>query len=185
MTFLLRISKGYWSNYASEWLDSATELADAWNDFPAIEEVRASLGADVAREFIVYILDANTWIYFFKGLGNVSKNLLSKSPREIGIPSVVVFELEYGIAKSTSPNKRMQQLNKLCSLISMLPFSEIEAKAAAAIRVELERKGTPIGHYAVLIAGTAFHHNEVLVTNNTNEFKRIWKLMIGFEVPKT
>ena len=51
--------------------------------------------------------------------------------------------------------------------------SEIEAKAAAAIRVELERKGTPIGHYAVLIAGTAFHHNEVLVTNNTNEFKRI------------
>lgn len=82
----------------------------------------------------MYILDTNILVYFFKGLGNVSKNLLSKPLREIGIPSVVVYELEYGIAKSTSPNKRMQQLNELCSLISILPFSEAEAKAAATIK---------------------------------------------------
>jgi tRNA(fMet)-specific endonuclease VapC len=127
----------------------------------------------------VYILDTNTLIYFFKGIGNVSKNLLSKSPKEIAIPSLVIYELEYGIAKSISPSKRMKQLNQMCSLIEVLPFAEDEAKEAALIRVDLEKKGTPIGHYDILIAGTVLHYNGTLITNNTNEFKRIPKLKIA------
>ena len=127
----------------------------------------------------MYILDTNTLIYFFKGIGNVSKNLLAQSPKEIGIPSIVIYELEYGIAKSISPNKRMKQLNQMCSLIEVLPFLEDEAKAAAIIRADLEKKGTPIGHYDILIAGTALHYNGILITNNTNEFKRIPKLKIA------
>ena len=57
----------------------------------------------------MFLLDTNTLIYFFKGIGNVSKNLLSKSPKDIGIPSIVIFELEVGIAKSKSPRKRIQK----------------------------------------------------------------------------
>ena len=51
----------------------------------------------------MYVLDTNTLIYFFKGLGAVAKNLLAKTPKEIAIPSIVLFELEVGIAKSSSP----------------------------------------------------------------------------------
>jgi len=58
----------------------------------------------------MYLLDTNTLIYFFKGMGNVAQELLSKSPKEIGIPSIVLYELEVGIAKSKSPRKRLQQL---------------------------------------------------------------------------
>jgi hypothetical protein len=43
-------------------------------------------------------------------LGAVAKNLLAKTPQEIAIPSIVLFEVEVGIAKSTSPQKRKQQL---------------------------------------------------------------------------
>jgi tRNA(fMet)-specific endonuclease VapC len=53
----------------------------------------------------VYILDTNTLIYFFKGIGRVADNLLAVSPKDIGIPAVVLYELEYGIARSTSPKK--------------------------------------------------------------------------------
>lgn len=49
---------------------------------------------------MTFSLDTNTLIYFFKGMGNVADNLLSKSPSEIAIPSIVLFELEFGIAKS-------------------------------------------------------------------------------------
>ena len=126
----------------------------------------------------MYVLDTNTLIYFFKGIGNVAENLLSVSPREIGIPSIVLFELEYGIAKSTSPRKRIKQLEELSSLINVLPFSDKEAKSSAIIRSQLERKGTPIGPYDVLIAGTALSNQAVLVTNNTKEFKRVPKLKI-------
>ena len=126
----------------------------------------------------MYILDTNTLIYFFKGRGGVPERLLAVSPKEIGIPTVVLYELEYGIAKSKSPKKRQQQLQELCSLVNLFPFGHSEAKLTANLRASLEKKGTPIGPYDLLIAGTALSHNGVLITNNTKEFSRIPKLQL-------
>jgi len=126
----------------------------------------------------VYILDTNTLIYFFKGLGSVADNLLAVSPKDIGIPAVVLYELEYGIAKSSSPKKRTKQLEELCALVEVLTFGNKEAKTSATIRAVLEKKGMPIGPYDVMIAGTALSRQGVLVTNNTKEFRRVPKLQI-------
>ncbi|WP_250658086.1 type II toxin-antitoxin system tRNA(fMet)-specific endonuclease VapC [Alkalimarinus coralli] len=126
----------------------------------------------------MYVLDTNTLIYFFKGMGNVNQRLLSVLPKDIGIPSVVVYELEYGIAKSTSPNKRQKQLEELISLVNVLPFNEQEAKNSANIRAKLEKQGAPIGPYDTLIAGTALSVNGILVTNNTKEFERVKHLKL-------
>jgi len=57
-----------------------------------------------------YVLDTNTLIYFFKGLGNVSDRLLSIPPAEIGLPAIVLYELEVGIGKSGTSKKRKTQL---------------------------------------------------------------------------
>ena len=50
---------------------------------------------------MVWVLDTNTLIYFFRGEGNVAKEMLARSPSAIGIPSIVLYELEVGIAKSS------------------------------------------------------------------------------------
>jgi len=121
----------------------------------------------------MYILDTNTLIYFFKGMGNVPRKLLATSPKEIAIPSIVLYELEYGIAKSNSPRKRKAQLNEICSVVEVLPFNNQEARCSALIRANLEKKGTPIGPYDLLIAGTAVAYQGILVTNNTKEFNRV------------
>lgn len=126
----------------------------------------------------MYVLDINTLICFFKGKGRVAENLLSRSPKEIAVPSIVLFELEVGIAKSDSPAKRQQQLNALTSIINTIPFTYKEAKNAALIRAELEKVGTPIGPYDTLIAGTALSADCVLVTNNTKEFSRVENLQL-------
>lgn len=126
----------------------------------------------------MYLLDTNTLIYFFKDMGNVARTLLSQSPRDIAIPSIALYELEVGIAKSTNPQKRIQQLESLVSRITVLPFAAKEAAVAAEIRAELERLGTPIGPYDTLIAGTALSSNAVLVTRNTKEFSRVKELRI-------
>lgn len=34
----------------TEWPESVVTLAGAWQDFPEVEEIRAGLGEDVARE---------------------------------------------------------------------------------------------------------------------------------------
>ncbi len=126
----------------------------------------------------MYVLDTNILIYFFKGLGNVPQRLLSVSPKDIAVPAVVIYELEYGITKSSAPKKRQQQLEELCSLVTVLPFGRAEAKVTADIRAKLEKKGTPIGPHDLLIAGTTLANSAVLVTNNIKEFSRVPKLQI-------
>lgn len=126
----------------------------------------------------MYLLDTNTLIYFFKGIGDVANILLSKAPQDILIPSIVLYELEVGIAKSTKPKKRTIQLEALISRVNISSFGAQEAKVAATIRANLESKGTPIGPYDILIAGTALSNNATLVTHNTKEFKRIKSLKI-------
>lgn len=126
----------------------------------------------------MYIIDTNTLIYLFKGMGSVPDKFFKIPPKEIAIPSVVLYELEYGIAKSTSPRKRQAQLKELCSLVEILPFDEEAARFAASIRANLEKKGTPIGACDVLIAGIALSNQGTLVTNNMKEFSRVSKLKL-------
>jgi tRNA(fMet)-specific endonuclease VapC len=125
-----------------------------------------------------YCLDTNTLIYFFKGLGEVSNRLLTTPPGEIAIPTIVIFELEVGIGKSTSPRKRIAQLHQITSLVNIVSFGQSEAKCAAGIRIKLEKQGIPIGPYDILIAASALASNSTLVTHNTKEFERVAGLKI-------
>ena len=126
----------------------------------------------------MYALDTNTVIYFFKNVGHVAEHLFSLPPHEIALPSVVLYELEVGIAKSTAPEKRRAQLNELLTVVRVLPFTENEAVISAKVRASLEQAGTPIGPLDMMIAGTALANNATLVTHNTKEFSRIDSLRL-------
>ena len=127
----------------------------------------------------MYVLDTNTLIYYFKGQGQVAQNLANVSPLEIVVSTIVLFELQVGIAKSNSPAKRTQQLQKFLSRVNVIPFDRDAALAAATIRAQLEQQGTPIGPIDVLIAGTAVALQATLVTHNVNEFSRVSELAIA------
>lgn len=127
----------------------------------------------------MYILDTNTLIYYFKGQGKVAQNLANVPPQEIGISTIVLFELQVGIAKSTSPAKRTQQLQQLLSRVNLVPFDSDSAVAAATIRAQLEQQGTPIGPIDVSIAGTATSLQATLITHNVKEFSRVSGLAIA------
>ena len=121
----------------------------------------------------MFVLDTNTLIYFFKGWGKVTERILATPPRQGKIPSIVLYELETGIAKSSSPAKRRHQLDTFMAEVDLLPFAASEARLAAQIRARLEARGTPIGPIDVLIAATAMACGGTLVTHNLKEFQRI------------
>ena len=127
---------------------------------------------------MMFALDTNSLIYFFKGRGRVAERLLATPPSEIGVPAIVLYELEVGIAKSSSPDKRRKQLSELVDLVNLLPFGEAEARAAATLRAALEKRGKPIGPIDTLIAGTAVANRALLVTHNTSEFGRVSGLKV-------
>lgn len=126
----------------------------------------------------MFVLDTNTVIDFFKGRGKVAGRLLATPPREIGLPSVVLYELELGAEKSRNPEAKRREIGQLASLATLLPFGRAEARAAARIRTDLESRGLPIGPYDVLIAATAQVRGATLVTHNSGEFRRVEGLRV-------
>lgn len=126
----------------------------------------------------MFVLDTNTLVYFFKGQGGVAAKLLNTSPRQVAVPSVVVYELETGIRKSAQPEKRTRQLDAILDAAQVLPFDRACASEAARVRAKLEQEGKPIEPMDILIAGTVLAHDGVLVTHNVTEFARVPDLRI-------
>jgi len=126
----------------------------------------------------MYALDTNSVSYFLKGKGRVAQRLLAQPPSNVGLPSVVLYELEYGALRSQAPADLKTRLDELLRSMRVLPFGDAEARAAARIRARLESEGKPIGPMDVLAAGTALEQQAVLVTHNTKEFRRVKGLRV-------
>lgn len=117
----------------------------------------------------MFALDTNTAIYLFKDAGNVRENLKKTSPGEVTLPVVAYYELEVGALKSREPAIRHQHLETLLQVVRLLSFGMAEAKAAAEIRADLERRGEKIGPLDVLIAATAVSHGATLATRASSD----------------
>jgi tRNA(fMet)-specific endonuclease VapC len=124
------------------------------------------------------LLDTNTIIFYLRGVAPVVARIQASSPREIALPSVVAYELEYGALKRGSPRRRTV-ISRLLAGIAQVPFDGPAAVDATRIRIELENTGHVIGPIDLLIAGTALSRNAVLVTNNTKAFSRVKGLRLA------
>ena len=126
-----------------------------------------------------YFLDTNIIIYAAKGMFPVLIDRFTEHrPEEIFIPAIVSSEIEYGARKSIDYVTMMSKYRNFLSLFSVVSFSEKAAYCSGIIRSDLEKKGTPIGVYDTLIAGTVIANDGVLVTHNVNEFRRVEGLRV-------
>ena len=121
----------------------------------------------------MYLLDSNTLIYFLKQQGQVANHLKKVPASQVAIPSVVLFELEYGVLRSTSPQEQRQGIDAALRVYRVLSMDHACAKSAAWIKHTLALAGTPIGYFDQLIAGMALAYNLTLITRNTHEFERV------------
>ncbi len=97
----------------------------------------------------------------------------------VGIPSIVLFELWYGAAKSARVERNLADIAAFLSLDVMpWPFDADDAREAGEIRAALERAGTPIGAYDILIAAQTRRRGAALVTANRREFDRVPGLQV-------
>jgi tRNA(fMet)-specific endonuclease VapC len=121
-----------------------------------------------------YLLDTNICIYLIKHKpAVVLERFRQLDVGDIGISSVTLAELLYGVHKSQHVQKNMDALERFVAPLQILPFDEQDVQDYGKIRADLERTGTPIGAYDLQIAAQAVTHKLVLVTNNVKEFRRI------------
>ena len=89
----------------------------------------------------------------------------------------MLFELWYGAAKSARPERNARRIaDFLAGPIEILAFEAADAEEAGYIRAALERAGTPIGPYDLLVAAQARRRDALLVTANEREFARVPRL---------
>jgi tRNA(fMet)-specific endonuclease VapC len=126
-----------------------------------------------------FMLDTNTCIYIIKQKpSKVLMRFKKYSVGDIGISSITLAELQYGVAKSLHIQRNQFALDEFVLPLEIAGFDENAAMTYGTVRSYLERVGKPIGSLDTLIGSHALSLGVTLVTNNTREFKRIKKLNV-------
>ena len=128
---------------------------------------------------MTHLLDTNICIYFIKKRPeSVVRKLQSMQIEQVGISTITLSELEYGVVKSTYPERNSVALIEFLTPFYLLDFDQAAAHEYGRVRTFLEEKGQLIGPMDMLIAAHAISKRLVLVTNNEREFRRVPGLKI-------
>jgi len=126
-----------------------------------------------------FMLDTNICIYLIKQKPpKVLKYFRAYSVGEIGISSITLAELRFGVAKSQHIQKNEEALAAFILPLEIADFDEKAAKVYGDIRAALEKAGNPIGSMDMLIGAHALSLGITLVTNNVREFKKVKNLKV-------
>ena len=117
---------------------------------------------------MTYLLDTATCIGVLRQLPGMVQRLSQVSPIGCAVSAVTVYELFCGVEKAQAPLAERQKVEQFLSVITELPVDRAAAVTAARIRMDLEKKGTPIG----------LANNLTVVMNNLGEFQRVNGLQV-------
>ncbi|QDU58086.1 type II toxin-antitoxin system VapC family toxin [Aeoliella mucimassa] len=128
---------------------------------------------------MAWLPDTNVWINLLKQPGSLlERKVLSHSPDQILLCSIVKAELWHGAQKYGRTDRRLSLLDKLFAQFASLPFDDEAARHYADIRHQLESIGAVIGPNDLKIAAICRSTNLVLVTANLSEFSRVEGLQL-------
>ena len=126
-----------------------------------------------------YLLDTNICIYLIRQHpASVVREMVKQEIGDVGISSVTVAELQFGVAKSAHADRNRDALEKFIAPLVIANFDTTAATHYGRIRAILEQRGTPVGSLDTLIAAHALGLDVTLVTNNVREFGRVPDLRV-------
>ena len=124
-----------------------------------------------------YLLDTNICIFFLKGLFELDAKIQEVGLENCFISEITVAELKFGAEKSQKVEQNRLVVSTFISQMNILPiFNSLDFYAQEKNR--LQKQGTPIDEFDLLIGATALANDLVLVTNNTRHFKRLTDIQI-------
>jgi tRNA(fMet)-specific endonuclease VapC len=120
-----------------------------------------------------YLLDTDTCIYLINERPRaVVARFRRHAVGDIGVSTVTVSELAWGVAKTGSARNRAA-LEAFLLPLEIAPYDLAAALRYGEVRADLARRGRPIGPLDTMIASHALSLGAALVTNNEREFGRV------------
>lgn len=98
------------------------------------------------------MLDTNICIALIKRKpAQVLQKFAAYRVGDIGISSVTLAELQYGVAKNLHQAKNQAALDEFTLPLEIAPFDEATTRRYGAVRATLEKQGAPIGALDTMI----------------------------------
>jgi predicted nucleic acid-binding protein len=127
----------------------------------------------------MYLLDTDTVIYCLKGHPAVKMNLEQHLHEVLKISIVTLMELYYGAYKSRKVTSNLGKIKSIEEVIEIVPLGRESAEVFAMLKANLEKAGTPLDDFDLILAACALVHDLVLVTNNMKHFERVEGLKLA------
>ena len=119
-----------------------------------------------------YLIDTNIAIFYMKGKFDLDSKFDKATAENCFISEITLAELKFGVEKSEKPEKNKKALDNFLTGVQILPiFLSLDLYAKEKAR--LQKAGKPIDDFDLLIGVTSIIHKLIMITNNTNHFKRI------------
>lgn len=125
------------------------------------------------------LLDTDTLTYFLKGNPVVVVRAAQYMEQygELNTSLITQYELLHGLFYKDA-RTQLPRVELLLSRHRVLPLTNESVRLSAAIYADMKRRGTPLAHTDVLIAGVALANGIQLATNNTRHFECIEGLQL-------
>jgi len=125
------------------------------------------------------LLDTDVCIYLIKARSEtILARLADYEVGDIGLSSITVAELCFGVANSEHADRNRDALQQFLLPFTISPFDHKAAITYGRVRAELQRAGHPIGPLDTLIGAHALALGVALATGNVREFSRIEGLQV-------
>ena len=122
----------------------------------------------------MWMLDTDTCSYILRAHPpRIAARFREADRAELGISSVVLAELYYGIELLPNSEVLRANIQRFLAGLTLLSWDAAAAAHYGDIRATLQRKGTPIGAMDMMIAAHARSLRATLVTNNSRHFRRV------------
>ena len=119
-----------------------------------------------------YLLDTNIGIFYLKGLFQLADKMEQVGLSNCFISEITLAELKFGAENSDKiePNRLVvHELQNQIQIVPIIGALDLYAKEKARLR----RVGTPLDDFDLLIGTTAIANGLIMVTHDTNHFKRL------------
>jgi len=126
----------------------------------------------------MYLLDTDTIIYILKGNLAAERNLQRHYNDPIKISVITLMELYYGAYKSQKVTGNLAKIKTLENSMEVIPLGQETVDIFGRQKAQLEKLGTPLDDFDLVVGCCALAHNLILVTHNVKHFKKIESLKV-------
>ena len=124
-----------------------------------------------------YLLDTCICVFLFRNKYNIEKRLNQIGYKDCYVSEVTLAELRYGAYKSDRTEQNLDLIERFSEKVNIVPFAEtIDFYAKEKNR--LNKQGTPIEDFDLLIASAASSRKLTLVTDNLKHFKNVQGIVV-------